>query len=341
MTMAVRLLNIVRLFSPALALMLLLGAAAPSQADRACRTGAVTQTRATLNGIPYLLTEVPGAIRTIVLLHGGPYADSLACGDPLDLWLAERYRSRVVKPQHFGSEGRSPWDRPLSLNLDDVPAKGSQPVLDQIVAHQAGMQRSVEEVRTFIRTFDGPGTMIIGESHGARLAVLAIREPIQGGVILYAPTLPSVAEFFEATLAGLYQPLTPPAPPSLVIDGVDRTDEVFQTPDQQRQFLRVVSLSYYHPFEDLRLVDAISGSPQRFHLILGGRDRVGMITGAEWQPLQGLPQISSLCVDPAMGHQGPFPFDRATGCMDKVMGRQGGSGATAAHAGPAMTERRR
>jgi pimeloyl-ACP methyl ester carboxylesterase len=323
----------VRLFSPALALMLLLGAAAPSSAESACRSGDITQTTDTLDGTPYLLTTVPGAERTIVLLHGGPEMDSLQCGDPLDLWLAERYRARVVKPHYYGSKGRSPWDQPLSLNLDADPMKGDQSVLAQIVGPRAGMQRSVEEARNFIHKFDGPDTVVIGESHGARIAVLATREPMQGRVVLFAPTLPSVADFFEATLQGTYSPPTPPEPVGLVIEGVDRTNDIFKTADERRQLLRAVSLAYYHPYEDVRLAEAITASRQPFHLIVGGKDRVAMITGSEWMTLRGHPQVSTLCVDETMGHEGPFPFEQAMACMDTVMRLSESSDGAKANAG--------
>jgi hypothetical protein len=128
-----------------------------------------------------------------------------------------------------------------------------------------------------------------------------------------------VADFFEATLDGTYTPPTTPEPVNLMIDGVDRTDDIFKTPDERRQLLRAVSLSYYHPFQDVRLVNAITASLQTFHVIVGGKDRVAMMTGSEWIALQGHPKVGTLCVDLGMGHEGPFPFEQAMSCMDQAI----------------------
>ena len=44
-----------------------------------------------------------------------------------------------------------------------------------------------------------------------------------------------------------------------------------------------------------------------------------MISGSEWMQLQGNPQVNTLCVDPGMGHEGPFPFEKAIACMDQAV----------------------
>ncbi|WP_162875443.1 hypothetical protein [Sphingomonas crusticola] len=115
-------------------------------------------------------------------------------------------------------------------------------ILGEVRRTYAGMPRAVREMRMVIRHWDGPSTVIVGESYGAFLAAIAAQARHRGTLVLLSPMLATYREIVAASLDGRHPLQALVAPPQLVFCDVDRTNEILDTPARRRQLLEVTSL---------------------------------------------------------------------------------------------------
>lgn len=273
-------------------------------------------------GVPYVEIAVPRPKRTILLIHGGPRIPALEVTDQFEGYLARRFRARVVKPVYYGSAERSPLNN--TPNLTVTPATGDAEIRSRLIIATRiayrGMPQAVAEVRRFLHRWDAPSTIVLGESFGAPLAALAARVPHRSRLVLIAPVIATQSEIVRAGLAGRYQLHQPINPPQLVLNGKDRTNEILSTPSRRLQLLEAISLAYYEPWQNMPLGNMLKRTPGRVSIIVGLRDRVGMVTGQEWHRLRAqAPRSTRLCIDPELGHTLPWTSARARGCFARAM----------------------
>ncbi len=273
-------------------------------------------------GVPYIEVAVARPKRTILLIHGGPESPALAVSDQFEGYLARRFRARIIKPVYYGSTERSPWDN--TPNLTVTPAMDDAAIRSRLTAATRaayrGMPQAVAEVRRFLRRWDAPSTIVLGESFGAPLAALAARMPHQSRLVLIAPVIATQSEIMRAGLAGRYHLPHPVDPPQLVLNGKDRTSEILDTPLRRRRLLEAISLAYYEPWQNMPLGNMLKRASGRVSIIVGLRDRVGMVTGQEWHRLRAqAPRSTRLCIDPELGHMFPWTSDKGRRCFAQAM----------------------
>lgn len=273
-------------------------------------------------GVPYAEVTVARPRRTILLIHGGPEIPALEVSNQFEGYLARRFRARIVKPVYYGSTERSPWDN--SLNLTVTPAMSDAVIRSRLTAATRaayrGMPQAVAEVRRFLRRWDTPSTIVLGESFGAPLAALAASMPHKSRLVLIAPVIATQSEIMRAALAGQYQLHHPIDPPRLVLNGKDRTSEILDTPLRRLRLLEAISLAFYEPWQNMSLRHMLKLIPGRASVIVGLRDRVGMVTGQEWHRLRAqAPRSTRICIDPELDHTFPWTSTKGRRCFAQAM----------------------
>ncbi|RYF12007.1 MAG: alpha/beta hydrolase [Oxalobacteraceae bacterium] len=273
-------------------------------------------------GVPYAEVAVARPRRTILLIHGGPEIPALQVSDQFEGYLARRFRARIVKPVYYGSTERSPWDNTPNLTVTLAMSNGV--IRSRLTAAARtvyrGMPQAVAEVRRFLRQWDAASTIVLGESFGAPLAALAARMPHKSHLVLIAPVIATQSEIMRAGLAGRYHPPHPVDPPRLVLNGKDRIDEILDTPLRRRRLLEAISLAYYEPWQNMPLGNMLKRAPGRVSIIVGLRDRVGMVTGQEWNRLRAqAPRSTRICIDPELGHTLPWTSTKGRRCFAQAL----------------------
>lgn len=63
-------------------------------------------------------------------------------------------------------------------------------------------------------------------------------------------------------------------------------------------------------------------TPGHVSIIVGMRDRVGMVSGQEWHRLRAqAPRSTCICIDPELGHTLPWTSPKARRCFAQAMRR--------------------
>ncbi len=274
-----------------------------------------------LGEVPYLEVSVAEPARTILYVHGGPDIPTLDAPTNFDRYLASRFNARVIKPAYYGSSERSPWARPPSVDLEGASKEeAAKQLLLAIRKSYSGMPRAVNEVRRFILHWNSPSTVIIGESTGAIIATLGSQIKHQGKLMLIAPMLATYREIVNAALTGEYKNFSPVEEPQVVLGGRDVVTELFESPVERRRLQEALSLAYYAPWEDVDLGTMLRSVPGRVTVVVGLKDRVGMVAGDEWQRLRAnAPATTSLCIDPNLAHEWPNAGTASLHCFEAAM----------------------
>lgn len=276
-----------------------------------------------LGKVPYLEISVAAPQRTIIYVHGGPDIATLDRLTDFDFYLAAQFSARVIKPVYYGSSERSASAKPVTFEW--VPSgpqdENARRITAAYRAYRAGMPQAVREVRTFIEHWDGPDTVIVGESFGSLLAVLGIKKALKGRLILLAPQLATHEEIVAATLKGTYVPEVPTEDLHIWVDGGrDIAPEVFDTPERSEAFRKAWSLAYYEPWQNSDLGTLLQGVRARTTVIVGLKDRVGMVTGKEWERLRAnAPAGTRLCIDPDLAHEMPIKTAQSGECFENAV----------------------
>lgn len=282
----------------------------------------VTASTRMLGYVPYRYITVSRPMRTIIRLHGGPDAPALGAPDALDCYMAKQFNARIIKPAYFGSSERAPWRNVPHVNATSPLTRQelAARLLQAIKVTYAGMPQSVREVQAFIRRWDGDRTVIVGESHGGVLAALSANRTNHSRIILLAPAIPSKRAFVRAAMRGRYVLQEPIDPPRLVLDGKDVTDQVFVSRAERNRALEAVSLAYYRPWQDMTLDQMLKRSGVRAKIIVGLRDRIGMIGPHDWTRFKrAAPKGTELCADPKLAHEPPMMSKQALRCFQRYM----------------------
>lgn len=275
-----------------------------------------------LGQVPYLEISVAKPRRTIIYVHGGPDIATLNGVTDFDFYLATRFSARVIKPVYYGSSERSASAKPVSFEWDPSGPKdeNARRITAAYRAYRAGMPQAVREVRSFIERWDRSDTVIVGESFGSLLAALGAQGKVQGQLVLLAPQLTTYEEFWTATLNGTYVPTIPTEKLYLEVDGRDIAPDIFDTPEKAQAFQKAWSLAYYEPWQGSDLGTLLQGVQARTTVILGLKDRVGMVTGKEWERLRAnAPASTRLCIDPTLAHEPPTSTQTSRACFERAV----------------------
>lgn len=271
------------------------------------------------SSIPYLEITSPNPQMNILFIQGGPNYPALDPPNNFERYLAYHFHARVIKPAYYGVSERSPWSNTPSIDLRSRTSKSiaAKNLLTAIDTAYAGMPKAVEEVRIFIRHWDSPKTAIVGESHGATLIALAGDVAHTSRIVLISPVIASRASIVNASIAGRYHMKTPIEGPQIVANNHNITNELFDTPQAQRTLLKHVSLAYYNPWAKATLADLLKLSKIKSHIIVGLKDRVGMIRLTDYNQFRAsIPQGTVLCTVKNMSHQYPISNVKAKHCFD-------------------------
>ena len=273
-------------------------------------------------GVPYVEIAVAHPKRTILYIHGGPDVRALDISEDVEGYLARRFRARIIKPVYYGSTERSPNNNMLQLAVTAAMGRPEirRRVIGAVRETYRGMPQAVVEVRRFLRHWDAPSTVVLGESFGAPLAALAARVPHMGRLVLVAPVIATHREIVRAAIAGRSTLRDPIDPPRLVLEGRDRTDEILNTSLRRRRMLEAISLAYYQPWQNMTLGTMLKRTPGHVSIIVGLRDRVGMVTGREWSRLRAqAPRATRICLDPELAHTPPWIGGKGRRCFLRAM----------------------
>lgn len=132
--------------------------------------------------------------------------------------------------------------------------------------------------------------------------------------------LASYQEIVTGAIHGAYTKATPPdGPPRVLTDGKPGS-KLFSTPEAQARYVWTRSLAYYEPWDGMDLGTMLRSVPGRVHVIVGLKDRTGMVTGGEWRRLlANAPKTTNVCVDPQLGHETPNGSETALRCFEQAV----------------------
>lgn len=274
--------------------------------------------------VPYLELSAPSPKMTFIYLHGGPAISTLDRFTDFELYLAQRFSARVIKPAYYGSLERSPSDTPVTIDWipGGPPAENARSITAAFRAHHAGMPRAVREARAFVARWDSADTVVIGDSFGSMLGALALQGELRSSLVLVAPQLATVEEFWEGIEAGTYVPTTQ-ADEELLLEvegGRNIAPEIFDTPQKVAAFRKAWYLAFYEPWQSSDLGTLLRGVKGRITVIAGLKDRVGMVTGREVQRLRAnAPDGTRICIDPDLAHEYPNVTAFSRACFEEAV----------------------
>lgn len=269
--------------------------------------------------IPYLEITPPNPQINILFIQGGPDYPALDSPNNFERYLAYHFHARVIKPAYYGVSERSHWSNTPSINLRSGTTKSTaaKELLTAIDTAYAGMPKAVDEVRMFIRHWDSSKTSIVGESHGATLVALAGNVARKSRIVLIAPVIASRNSIVNASIAGRYHMTNPIEVPQIVVNNHNITSELFETSLAKRTLLKRVSLAYYNPWAKSTLADLLKISKIKSHIIVGLKDRVGMVHLTDYNQFKSsIPQGTVLCTVKNMSHQYPTSNAKAEHCFN-------------------------
>ena len=276
-----------------------------------------------LGDVPYLEITPPSPRRTILYVHGGPAVPTLSKTSAFELFLAARFSARVIKPAYYGSAERPNAARPVTWQMvvnspkNDNIRRVTAAYRDQF----AGSPRAVREVRRFVERWDGPNTVIVGDSFGSMLAALAAQGRLRSKLVLVAPQLATTEEFFNGAMRGDYVPASMPGDLALFDEtGRNLAPEIFDTPESAQAFRKVLSLAYYEPWHRSDFGSLLRDVQAEATVIVGLKDRIGMVTGREWERLRAnAPPNTRICLDPDLGHDLPNESEYSRACLERAV----------------------
>lgn len=284
-------------------------------------------TSSSFRKVPFLEISVASPRMTFIYLHGGPAISTLSTFTDFELYLAQRFSARVIKPAYYGSLERSPETHPVSFEWEPTGPKevNARRITAAYRSQRAGMPQAVSEIRSFVNRWDSDKTVIVGDSFGAMLAALACQGELRSSLVLVAPQLMTDEEAWEGAEAGTYVPAVPTQDLVLEIEsGRNIAPEIFDTPQKSAAFRKAWSLAYYEPWQSSDLGTLLRGVKGRITVIAGLKDRVGMVTGREVERLRAnAPDSTRLCIDPDLAHEYPTATAFSRACFEEAVLNRG------------------